>query len=246
MLKKAEKFEKIFRLESSLRALERVRDFLSQESYERLRELVLIRLKGIKIEEKELNSKVAVAFSGGSDSSATYKILAWAGFKVYPITAKLPQMRDELLKRLESGGAIFVEIPEYMEVMEDLIRKRTAICGRCHSMVMRAVEERARELGAEIVASGDMLTVGSGSIYEKDGIVILNLPAFLALDKKELLEILGWKKYELKYGCPLWKEAAKRAPVLKKFGLQRVLRELRGGALPKEFAKELIIDILRA
>ncbi|AFK21972.1 putative ATPase [Pyrococcus sp. ST04] len=229
-----------------MRALERVKAFISHEAYIGLRNLLEMRLYGKPFERKNISSKVAVAYSGGSDSTATLEILRWAGFDAIPVTAKLPQMSEDTIKKIKEKGAILVDVPGYLEEMERLMNKRAPICGRCHSMVMSAVEKKAKEIGAEILASGDMLSVGSGSIYYNGNIVILNLPAFLALNKKILLEILGWKDYKLSYGCPLWREAVKRAPIMKRFAIQRVLRELRAGALTKDMARELIIDILKA
>lgn len=201
-------FIREFRLRASLRALERVKDYLGEKVYTRLRELLYYRLEGKEFPRGKIDFKMAVAYSGGSDSSATVKILRWAGFDVIPITAKLPQIDWSKLEE----ETVFVEVPGYMEEMKRLIEKRAPICGRCHSMVMQTVERKARELGIKVLATGDMLSVGSGSIYYKDGIIILNLPAFLALSKPELLDILNWKKYELKFGCPLWREAVKRYP----------------------------------
>ncbi len=39
---------------------------------------------------------MVVAFSAGSDSTATLKILRWAGFDAIPIMAKLPQMGGKM------------------------------------------------------------------------------------------------------------------------------------------------------
>ncbi|AEC51778.1 hypothetical protein PNA2_0862 [Pyrococcus sp. NA2] len=233
---------KEFRLRASLRALERVRDVIGEEAYRRLRDLLEYRIEGKEFSKNEIDFEVAVAYSGGSDSSATIKILRWAGFRVIPITARIPQLNISKLKE----KTILVEIPEYMNEMRRLMEKRAPICGRCHSLVMQAVEWKAKEIGAKILATGDMITFGSGSIYLKDNIVILNLPAFLALTKVELLNILGWKNYEFRFGCSLWREAVKKAPIMKRFAIQRILRELRAGALTKEIAKELILDVLKA
>ncbi|CAB50623.1 hypothetical protein [Pyrococcus abyssi] len=242
MLPRARGFVEEFRLKASLRALERVKEFIEPKAYERLRDLVECRLTGKEFERDKINVKIAVAYSGGSDSSATVKILRWAGFDVVPITARLPHISKEKLRE----ETLFVEVPGYLEEMEKLIEKRAPICGRCHSMVMRAVEEKVRELKIRILATGDMLSIGSGSIYEKENLVILNLPAFLSLNKVDLLSILGWEDYEFKYGCPLWREAVKRVPIMKRFAIQRVLRELRTGAINEDIAKKLIFDILRA
>ncbi len=91
-------------------------------------------------------------------------------------------------------------MPGYMDEMEAQIRKKAPICGRCHAMVMRAVEDYAREKGGvKIVASGDLLSSGLISIYQKNDLVTLNLPAFLAMDKGEAIGIIGGK-----IRPPLW------------------------------------------
>jgi len=237
-------FVKSYRLQQSLEALERVRGEISEEAYERLKALLHYRFYGREFDRSNIKEKIALAFSMGSDSTATLLILRWAGFDVVPVMVKLPQMRDAVLLRAQSYGAVFVEVPEYMEVISSQIQKRAPICGKCHSMIMEAVKNYARNNGIKIVASGDLLSFGSISIYREDGLIKLNLPAFLALDKREAIKILG-RKYALGFGCSLWKNATKTAPILKRFGIQRVLRELRAGAIDKEIAKALIEDILK-
>jgi predicted PP-loop superfamily ATPase len=103
--------------------------------------------------------------------------------------------------------------------------------------------EYARESGINIVASGDMLSSGLISIYKKDDLVILNLPAFLALNKVEIIEIIG-EEYKLEFGCPLLWELFRKAPSTKRLSIQRVLRETRARALTPEMASTLIMDIL--
>ncbi|WP_297551760.1 ATPase [Thermococcus sp.] len=243
MLTPAKDPVKRYRLRYNLKALERVREAIGESTYSKLRELLLFRLEGRDFERTPTDAKVAVAFSAGSDSTATLKILRWAGFDVVPITAKLPQMGEKTLQKVRSESSIFVEVPRYEETMRELIEKGAPICGRCHSMVMEAVERKARELGVRILATGDMLSSGLVSIYEKDGLVILNFPAFLALDKGEIIEIIGGE-YELSFGCPLLWELFKRAPSTKRLALQRILRETRARALNPEMAVELMRDVL--
>ena len=238
-----EDFVKRYRLQYNLEALERVREEIGERAYSRLKDLIEYRLTGKDFDRSPTGVKIVLAFSGGSDSTASLKILRWAGFDVIPVMAKLPQMREPVLLSAKSQGAVFVEIPEYMGVMKELVQKGAPICGRCHAMVMSAIEEYARREGIKIVASGDLLSSGLISIYKKDGLVVLNFPAFLALDKGEAIEVLG-RKYALGFGCPLWKSAARNSPALKKYGLQRVLRELRARAITPEMAEKLIFDIL--
>jgi len=243
MLKRVDDFTKTYRLRYNLEALERVCKSLGKETCHRLKALLELRLYGKSPNREELKVRVAVAFSAGADSTATLKILRWAGFDVVPITAKLPQMSGETLRKARFEGAVFVEVPGYLESMEELIEKGAPICGRCHSMVMDAVERKARELGAKILATGDMLSSGLISIYEKNDIVILNLPAFLALDKGEIIKLIGGE-YELDFGCPLLWKLFNRAPSTKRLALQRVLREVRARALTPEMGGKLIRDIL--
>jgi predicted PP-loop superfamily ATPase len=182
-----EDFVKRYRLEYSLKAFKLVREDIGEIPYSRLRALMEYRLKGKEFKRSPIDVKVAVAFSAGSDSTATVKILRWAGFDVVPVTVKLPQMDEETIEKARSYGTVFLEIPEYLDVILPQIEKGAPICGRCHSMVMNAVEEYARGMGIKIVASGDMLSSGLISIYKKGDLVILNLPAFLALDNQRSL-----------------------------------------------------------
>jgi predicted PP-loop superfamily ATPase len=238
-----EDFVKRYRLEYNLEALEMVRDDIGEDAYSRLKDLIEYRLNGRDFDRSPTGVSIAVAFSAGADSTAALKILKWAGFQVVPITAKLPQMRGETLRKAESYGAVFIESPGYLDVITPQIEKGAPICGRCHSLVMNAVERYARRRGIKIVASGDMLSSGLISIYRKDDLIVLNLPAFLALDKVEIIEIIGGG-YDLKFGCPLLWELFRRAPSTKRLSIQRVLREARARALTPEIAKSLIVDIL--
>ncbi|WP_457742470.1 ATPase [Thermococcus sp.] len=244
MLSQARDPIKRYRLRYNLDALERVRKVIGENTHSRLRELLLFRLGETKsLNTSPVKTKVAVAFSAGSDSTATLKILRWAGFNAVPITVKLPQMEEETLKKARSEGAIFVEISGYLEAMKERISKGAPICGLCHSMVIEAVELKAKGIGAKILATGDMLSSGLISIYKKNDLVILNLPAFLALDKREIIEITGGK-YRLSFGCPLLWELFRRAPSTKRLALQRILRETRARALIPEMAIELMRDVL--
>lgn len=244
MLKRVKNdFVKSYRIRNSMKALERVRGELSSSAYLRFKALLRYRLYGEDFDREPIDYRIAVAFSMGSDSTATLLILRWAGFNVVPVMIRLPQMSDVVLLRAKEYGAVLVEVPDYMEIMREQIRKRAPICGRCHSIVMNAVKNYARREGINMVASGDLLTVGSLSIYKQGDLINLNFPAFLAMDKEEAIEVLG-RKYALGFGCPLWRAASKNAPVLKRFGIQRVMRELRAGALNERFARKLILDIL--
>ena len=236
-------FVKRYRLEYNLEALERVRGEIGEGAYSRLRALLEYRLTGKGFDRSPIGVKIALAFSAGSDSTASLKILRWAGFDMVPVTAKLPQMNERVIEKARREGAVLVDVPNYLDVITAQIEKGAPICGKCHSMVMKAVEDYALERGIKILASGDLLSSGLISVYRSGDLVILNLPAFLALDKAEIIELIG-VKYDLKFGCPLLWEAFRRAPSVKRFALQRILRELRARAVTPDIAESLILDVL--
>jgi len=236
-------FVKRYRLEYNLKALERVRGEIGEEAYSRLKALIEYRLSGKDFDRSPVGVKMALAFSAGSDSTAALKILRWAGFEVVPVTAKLPQMNERVIEKARREGAVLVDVPNYLDVITAQMEKGAPICGKCHSMVMAAVEGYAKENGVKILASGDLLSSGLISIYETGEIVTLNLPAFLALDKAEIIEIIGGR-YDLKFGCPLLWETFRKAPSVKRFAMQRILRELRARAITPEMAEALILDVL--
>ncbi|MDR3222800.1 MAG: ATPase [Methanobrevibacter sp.] len=70
----------------------------------------------------------------------------------------------------------------------------------------------------------------------------LNLPATLSIGKEEIREFVS--KFDIKkikgFGCPLLHEAHKKYPHIKKFSIQRILRETRSGALEPGEAIEQI------
>ncbi|WP_456366601.1 ATPase [Thermococcus sp.] len=236
-------FVKRYRLRYNLEALERVRGEIGERAYSSLRALLEYRLSGKDFDRSPSGVRVALAFSAGSDSTASLKILRWTGFDVVPVTVKLPQMGEKVVEKARKAGAVFVEVPNYLEVITAQMEKGAPICGRCHSMVMKAVEDYARSRGIKMVASGDLLSSGLISIYREGDLVILNLPAFLALDKAELIDVIGGS-YKLSFGCPLLWELFRKAPSTKRLSIQRVLRETRARALTPGMAAELIGDIL--
>ena len=75
----------------------------------------------------------------------------------------------------------------------------------------------------------------------------INLPATLSIGKEEIKSTLA--KYNLEkikgFGCPLLYETHKKYPHLKKFSIQRILRETRAGALEPGEALDLIWSFYR-
>ena len=103
--------------------------------------------------------------------------------------------------------------------------------------------EYAKDKEIPIIIFGDMLATGSQCInLQEDSLYRLNLPASLSVGKQEIKSLI--KNYDLKtfkgFGCPLLYEVHKKFPYLKKFSIQRILRETRSSALEPGEALDLI------
>ena len=88
-----------------------------------------------------------------------------------------------------------------------------------------------------------MLATGSQCInLQEESLYRLNLPASLSVAKQEIKSLI--KTYDLStfkgFGCPLLYESHRKFPHIKKFSIQRILRETRSGALEPGEALDLI------
>ncbi len=234
---------RLYHLKYNSEALALARRHIGEGTYSRLRAMLDYRIRGIRFRPAPTGERVALAFSGGVDSTASLKVLRWAGFEVVPITAMLPQFDEGTLARIRKEKAVEIEVEGYEEAMRRLLENKAPVCGRCHAMAMKAVEDEAKAEGLEILVTGDTLSFGLLSIYRRNDLTVLNLPAFLALSKRELINLSG-ERYRPVFGCSLLWEAFRRAPGIKKFSIERVLREVRAGVLTPDIATALIEDIL--
>ena len=79
-----------------------------------------------------------------------------------------------------------------------------------------------------------------------DGFWRINLPAMLSATKGETKSLASY--FDIKsrggYGCPLINEVHKKYPHMRRFSIQRILRETRAGILEPGQALDLIIRTL--
>ena len=139
----------------------------------------------------------------------------------------------------------YVEV-EMDDIIKDSLAGRFHPCGRCSKVIKEAVLDYAKEVDVPFLIYGDLLTTGSGSIVQEEGIVKINLPAMLSVNKGEIKNIAS-KYGVLKkggYGCPLINEVHKKYPHMRKFSIQRVLRETRAGILEPGEALEMIMKTI--
>ena len=202
-----------------------------------------------QFEESE-NVEAVVALSGGVDSSFSLILAKKLGFNpiaitVDPGTIILPKQFKNNIKLLTESLNIKHEYinADYSQVIKESFTGKLHPCGRCSKNTGEIAKKYAKDNKIPIIIFGDMLATGSQCInLQEDSLYRLNLPASLSVGKQEIKSLI--KNYDLKtfkgFGCPLLYEVHKKFPYMKKFSIQRILRETRSGALAPGEALDLI------
>ena len=202
-----------------------------------------------EFEESE-NTEAVVALSGGVDSSFSLILAKKLGFNpiavtVDPGTIILPNQFKQNIQTVTETLNVSHEYIEadYSDVIQESFTGRLHPCGRCSNNTGNLVKQYAKDNEIPIIVFGDMLATGSQCInLQDDALYRLNLPASLSVGKQEIKSLI--KNYDLKtfkgFGCPLLYEVHKKFPYMKKFSIQRILRETRSSALEPGEALDLI------
>ena len=194
--------------------------------------------------------EAVVALSGGVDSSFSLILAKKLGFNpiaitVDPGTIILPNQFKKNIKLLTESLDIsheYIEV-DYSEVIGESFTGKVHPCGRCSKNTSEVIKKYAKDREIPIIIFGDMLATGSQCInLQEDSLYRLNLPASLSVGKQEIKSLI--RNYDLKefkgFGCPLLYEVHRKFPYMKKFSIQRILRETRSGALEPGEALDLI------
>ena len=201
------------------------------------------------------NVETVVALSGGVDSSFSLILAKKLGFNpvavtVDPGTIILPKQFKENIKLVTETLGVAHEYIEtdYSDVISESFTGKVHPCGRCSKNTGELVKRYAKDNEIPIIIFGDMLATGSQCInMQDDSLYRLNLPASLSVGKQEIKSLI--KNYDLKtfkgFGCPLLYEVHKKFPHMKKFSIQRILRETRSSALEPGEALDLIWSFYR-
>ena len=213
--------------------------------------------KGNELNFEEARKPVAVvATSGGTDSSFSLILAKKLGFNpisitVDPGTIVLPKQFkyniDKLCEKLEVRHE-YISV-DYSDLIADAFTGRFHPCGRCSKIIEETLYKYALDNDIKIVIFGDMLATGSQCITEQSlesdsgkTLFRLNLPAALSVSKLENKSLTS--DYDLNkiqgFGCPLLYEVHSKFPYMKKYSIQRILRETRSGALEPGEALDLI------
>ena len=201
------------------------------------------------------NVEAVVALSGGVDSSFSLILAKKLGFNpvavtVDPGTIILPKQFKENIKLVTETLGVAHEYIEtdYSDVISESFTGKIHPCGRCSKNTGELVKRYAKDNEIPIIIFGDMLATGSQCInMQDDSLYRLNLPASLSVGKQAIKSLI--KSYDLKtfkgFGCPLLYEVHKKFPHMKKFSIQRILRETRSSALEPGEALDLIWSFYR-
>lgn len=237
------------RVLSSLRALRE----LGKASPPRLKRVIEARL--IPLLENELRlphsgmlemdpideAGVAVAFSGGVDSTAMLVAVKKVGLKptavsVHPGSWMIPPEAVRVMERVTSQLGvenIFLEGDGYEGVLGLASEGLVHPCGRCHRLTEKLISSWALQNGFAVVCFGDLLPTGSHAVYSIGGILRFNLAA-LAMSKRETNEVAkshGHPGAHFFFGCPLLRSAQRKHRHLQYVSIYRVLRECHSGIL---------------
>lgn len=252
-----------YRMELTLKKLEKIIESQYTSDYlYNLRNLLKNKIKNLNLFDfndyltqniKTNKIESIVALSGGLDSSFSLILAKYLGFNpiavtVNPGTIILPPFFKKNIETLTKQ----IDVPqEYLNVnsnkiIEDSLNGKYHPCGRCSKVINKTIEDYAIKNNIHIIISGDLLTTGSQSITVHDNFIKLNLPALLNVSKQELEKITN--EYNIKksktFGCPLLSETIKKYPYMKKYSIQRILRETRAGALEPGQALEQIQSLI--
>lgn len=195
-------------------------------------------------------TEAVVALSGGVDSSFSLILAKYLGFNptavtIDPGTIILPNQYKRNIKKLTdqlNAGHEYIKA-DYSEIIRESLNGRFHPCGRCSKHTEELINQYTINKDIPIVIFGDMLSTGTQCITPQEkGLYRLNLPASLAVGKQENKSLT--QQFDLQsfsgFGCPLLYEVHRKYPYLKKYSIQRILRETRSSALEVGEALDLI------
>ena len=196
------------------------------------------------------NTEAVVALSGGVDSSFSVILAKALGFNpiaitIDPGTIILPNQYKQNIKMITEKLNVPHEYlkANYQDVITESLTGKLHPCGRCSKNTGEIAKQYAKDNEIPILIFGDMLATGTQCINKQDdSLYRLNLPASLSTGKQEIKSLI--RNYDLKefngFGCPLLYEVHRKYPHMKKYSIQRILRETRSSALEPGEALDLI------
>ena len=200
----------------------------------------------------------SIAFSGGTDSTAALVIMRRAGMRPVALTIDLGSRtlthldKKRILATCSEIGVAhsFVTPPDGMDIVYERAQSGDRHpCNQCHTLMYQTLFEHARDRGLEILATGELLPTGRQSLICEENLLVVHLPAALALSKFNTLGLAG-RGSDLSgedggFGCDLVRATHKFGWRMAGPSILRVLRELDGGVLSTGQALNQVKAILR-
>jgi uncharacterized protein len=198
-----------------------------------------------------------VALSGGVDSSTSLIIAKMLGFNPLAVTVNpgdiiLPRYFRESVENLTRKLGVehlYLEV-DMSDVVKGSLEGQFHPCGRCSKVIEETIFDFTLDNHIPFLIYGDLLSTGAQALHlelnssgrenslgkeniAKGNILRINLPALLSLKKGDVKKVAGsWGvRKRGGYGCPLIGEVHKKHPHMRRFSIQRVLRETRAGIL---------------
>jgi uncharacterized protein len=211
-------------------------------------------LKTDSINENLSNDhKAIVALSGGVDSSFSLIVAKLMGFNPVAVTIDpgqivLPSYFKNSVNTLINSLNVphrYIEV-DMVNTVNEALEGKIHPCGRCSLTIEKALLDYAKKSKIPFLIFGDFLATGSQSIVAMDGFWRINLPAMLSATKGETKSLSSYFNITSKggYGCPLINEVHKKHPHMRRYSIQRILRETRAGVLEPGQALNLITRTL--
>ena len=202
-------------------------------------------------------ARVAVAFSGGIDSSAALVILKECGFDPEAIVVDLQHVfcdqkeMAEMIEWCSRQEVKLTRIPQNEDTSEVVRRAREGKihpCGECHALILASLLRYATENNHSVLVTGELLPGGRQAIVETGNLLVIHLPAALSLTKHRTERIS--KAYERsiprkQFGCRLVADIHSKGWKNVRPSINRVLRELQAGILTTGQALEYIKTIAK-
>jgi uncharacterized protein len=205
------------------------------------------------LEVVQAKFRAVVALSGGVDSSASLVIAKMLGFNPLAVTVNpgdiiLPKYFRESVEDLTRKLGvehIYLDV-DMQKIIDGSMEGRFHPCGKCSKAIEETILEFAHKNNIPFLIYGDLLSTGANAFQGEGEVLRINLPALLSLKKGDVKNIaLKWGvKKRTGYGCPLIGEVHKKQPHMRRFSIQRVLRETRAGVLEPGEALDQITGIL--